>query len=326
MTLQEQQTKISRQLTTDNIDYLTEFIVANLIREGYDYDSIDIRAVSYFKRGFKRDIEKVYFDDNKKSLNFHITRNALYDTLPVGLFHEENAYEDLLKNKDNKKWLEKKRKKYEIEEQHARTFFYPFEKEFFRQRVGIELKEQFYYANFEKNLPALKSIVDEMWGINENLTARQYFSLFKWLPSTYRTVGNVKKTEECLADILDAPVRIEVKAALENELDSETVPVFVCGRESLLGVDTVIGNTVNDGTFRWILHIGRLNKEQIKDFLPGGTKYNLLKIIEKIFIPFEVDFETNFLLKMKLSMHDADGICFELNDRINSILGFTTIL
>ncbi|WP_337040326.1 type VI secretion system baseplate subunit TssG [Emticicia sp. 17c] len=326
MSLREKQKRINRQLATDNIDYLTEFIIANLIKEGYDYDNIDVRAISYFKRGFKKDIDSLYYDDNKKILNFHVTRNALYDTLPESLFHEENAYEDLQKNTDNKHWLEKKRKKHEIEEKQARMFFFPFEKEFFRQRVDIELKEQFYYTSFEKNLPALKNIVDDIWGINENLTARQYFALFKWLPNIYKVVGNRTQTELCLTDILEAPIKIEVKSALESELPEDNTAFFVCGGDNLLGVNTVIGNKVNDGTFRWILHIGPLNKEQVKEFLPRGTKHNLLKIIERIIIPFEVDAETNLILKRKESQHDQEGICFELNDNVNSVLGFTTVL
>ncbi len=326
MILKDFQKVINKQLITDNIDYLTELIVANLIKEGIDYDSIDVRPTSYFKRGFKRDIERIYYDDDKKTLNFDITRNALYDTLPESLFHEENSYEDITKYKDNKSWLETKRKKYEIEEAQARMFFFPFEKEFFRQRVDIELKEQFYYTNFEKDLPTLRNIVDEIWGINENLTARQYFSLFRWLPNTYQIVGNIRKTEICLSDILEVKVSIEFKTALVNQLDGDTISAFMCGRESILGVDTVIGDTVDDGTYRWILHIGTLNKAQVRDFLPDGTKYKLLKIIEKIFIPFEVDFETNLLLEKKNTIADSDGICFELNDNVNSVLGFTTVL
>jgi hypothetical protein len=326
MTLNEQQKKITKQLQSDGLDYLTEIVVANLIKEGYNFENIDIKSVSYFKRGYKNDIEQVFYDDRQDSLVFEITRNALYDTLPEGLFHDDNAYEDLIKYKDNKQWQSKKRKKREVEEAQARTFFFPFEKEFFRQRVDIELKEQFYYTNFEKDLPTLKSIVDDIWGINENLTAKQYFALFRWLPKTYQIVGNRKKTEECLSDILETNVKIEVKSASISEFEGENTPSFICGRESVLGVDTVIGNHVNDGTFRWSLAIGTLNKVQIRDFLPRGTKFNLLKIIERIFIPYEVEFETNLELERKKSPSDPDGITFELNDNTNSILGFTTIL
>ncbi len=320
----EQQNIINQKVSKDNLDYLAEIFIADLIKAGFNYDDIDVKAQSLFKRGYKKDIEKVYVDKNK--LHFDISRNGIYDTLLEGLFHEELAYEEVVRNKDNKLWAEKRRKKHDIEEQQARLFFFPFEKEFFRLRVDVELKEQFYYTNFEKDLPTLRNIVNDIWGINENLTARQYFSLFKWLPNTYKVAGNRNLTIECLSEILETVINISFEKAPPVEINTNENHVLTCGDGAILGTETVLGNVVDDGTFKWILNIGPLAKQEVKDFLPNGTKYNLLKIIEKIFIPIEVDFEANLRLRPKKSNDDKDGVCFELNDNINGVLGFTTVL
>lgn len=321
---QEQQKIISNKVSKDKLDYLTEIFVADLIKAGFEYDDIDVKPQSLFKRGYKKDIEKVSTDGER--LIFEISRNGLYDTLPESLFHEEVSYEEIARNKDNKRWVEKRRKKHDIEEEQARIFFFPFEKEFFRLRVDIELKEQFYYTNFERDLPTLKNIVSDIWGIDENLTARQYFTLFKWLPKTYQVAGNRNLTRECLSEILETKVEIAYNNAQPIEMGEDTDAVFTCGDGAILGTETVLGNMVDDGTYRWVLNVGPLTKSAVKDFLPNGTKFNLLKIIERIFIPIEVDFMTNLTLQTKKTSNDIDGVCFELNDAINGVLGFTTVL
>ncbi len=321
---QEQQKIISNKVNKDKLDYLAEIFIADLIKAGFEYDDIDVKTQSLFKRGYKKDIEKISTDGGR--LIFEICRNGLYDTLPESLFHEEVSYEEIARNKDNKRWVEKRRKKHDIEEEQARSFFFPFEKEFFRLRVDIELKEQFYYTNFEHDLPTLKNIVSDIWGIDENLTSRQYFSLFKWLPKTYKVAGNRNLTKECLSEILETNVDITCDKAHPIEMNDNTASVFTCGDGAILGIETVLGNMVEDGTYRWILNVGPLTKLTVKDFLPNGTKFNLLQIIERIFIPIEVDFETNFILQTKRTNNDSDTVCFELSDSINSVLGFTTVL
>lgn len=126
---QEQQKIISNKVSKDKLDYLTEIFVADLIKAGFEYDDIDVKPQSLFKRGYKKDIEKVSTDGER--LIFEISRNGLYDTLPESLFHEEVSYEEIARNKDNKRWVEKRRKKHDIEEEQARIFFFPLKRNSF---------------------------------------------------------------------------------------------------------------------------------------------------------------------------------------------------
>ena len=151
-------------------DIRAEIYAANLIENSEEttqklgVDDFIIQPIGAFKRSYSRDViktkEKQFAKKQHKHVYIKINRDGLYDHLPEGIFHEHYTGKGERTLKQSEANIKQKKK----EEQAARTFFLPFEQEFYRQRLIIELEERAFLKGFlDKNL--LKMFL-EYWGLS----------------------------------------------------------------------------------------------------------------------------------------------------------------
>src|ERR1044071_3795774 len=134
--------KYKQLINRMNFDIRAEVLLAEMIMEEVHPEDIEIATNSVFSRNVHFDIEKVedteYVTTRKKRLRFVLNRDGIYDLLPEDLFHQpidNNTNPDLTKMMQDMKVQQQR-------EIAARKFFLPYEQEFFRSRIRLEMEER----------------------------------------------------------------------------------------------------------------------------------------------------------------------------------------
>ena len=147
-----------------------EVLIAE-IQENSDItiDGFVIANKSTFSRSYRRDIinvDNLLYDD---LLTLNLSRNGLYDTLPEGLFHEQQVSGGAQSYTDRRKVVKE-------EEQDARLFFAPLESEFFYQRLQVERNERALLDDFY-NLK--DDFLMNFWKLDINIPKHYILKLIK---------------------------------------------------------------------------------------------------------------------------------------------------
>ena len=289
-----------------------EVLLSELVKnEEISLNEIVIMPIGTFARGYKKDILKCTKRKwNKKELiNLEIVREGIYDMLPKALFHEQNQADpfDSIETYIEESHKEKK------EEEEAREFFLPIEQEFFLNRLRIESTERQLTSAFENPLQDL--VFDNFWE-NSKLVGKRYKDILHYLlPLSHYIAGNDRQLEECLKTFLSEKVQI-----FRTNSNSENFEAFYESRlgENLLGVDTILGEEVKSELQTLFVKIGPIAHSTIIDYVAGGEKEMLIRIICETFLPFELD----YIVHVEVNPNENE---FVLNDDLNSSrLGIST--
>lgn len=262
----------------------SETVCARLLQKnGIDADAITIRRQGTFRKSYRQDIESFEVEEYKNRYKFDITinRNGIYDLLPEGLFHQTLGSARVKNTQD----AVEEHKRYKEEEKAARNFFAPLEQMLFRYKVYSEVAENKALFDFQNG--KLNPSFYDFWGIGQDILKEEANRLLVLMPYLNFTKGNTSATTAALGYILQKEVHLE----RQERPDSFGLPGPKTD-DYRLGINTVLGDQVNDLLQFWVFRIKHINKEDLENYVPGRPTGKLLQKFVEIFIPLEV--EVNF--------------------------------
>ena len=284
--------KLTEAITLINklgIDIRAEVVIAELLENGFSADEIQAYFEGAFRRPSRKDIVSAQEDrgeNSKSTLEIHLSRNGLYDSLPEAIFHQPT---DESSTQSGFSTTYKKRKQ---EETNARKFFQPFENEFLHHRVEIERKER-------DSLNKISTLFDDFliafWKIDRDLSPQLLMKLLRLLPFAHRIAGNLNLVTKNLSTILNEQV--------DYTLSYDTVDAGISKKglgNARLGQDLIIGG-VTALIPKVTIQIGPINPDQVSDYLEGGDINKFLEVFYNYFLPMEMEHETKIKSTKKLS-------------------------
>lgn len=282
---------------------LAELIEAKVLAS----EAVVVRPRSLFRRGYSNDIigfEEVASSQGKKkqadTVMIDVCREGFYDALPEFLFHAPEAIAGY-KNLDQRV---NESEKVREEQTEARRFFLPFEQEFFRQRIRLELEERKLLSGFSN--PMQRAIFDRFWTDVKGIEGEQEAVLFYLLPSAHKIAGNRAMMSSCFELVLQEQVSLEDGPSADVFNSDETPGLG----QAALGFDFVTEGTDEEDLPDLEVSIGPMDLENLPDYLEGGKKNNLLSILYSYFVPAEMEVQTHILLKQAAEgfvLDDEDG-------------------
>ena len=269
-------------------DLKAEAVIGDLIENGLDRDEFVVIPHGIFKRKYSRDIDhvdKLKLNNGQELISIHINRDAVYDNLPEGLFHQKT--ETVAKEQKN---ISRESKRLKAEEKAARKFFLPFENELFYQGINLELEERKILSRFSENF--LDNFSPRFWNLDESVSRKYMSRMLRFLHISHKIACSPKRIEKCLEAILEEHVSVSVKQnnalVKENVLGGETADEGVLGAVKL-GIDFVCGDSFSAMGHTAVFDIGPLRNTSVTDYLENGTISNFLNCFFDYFVPAELD-------------------------------------
>ncbi len=289
-------------------DVRAEVVAADAVESGIRLGNISILPVGISKRTYSRDVLNSYvqFDQSgaPSQMNIEVNREGIYDMLPEGLFHQPDPLRRSMKVHDIVEEIKRSRR----EEEDARKFFFPIEKEINRQRILIEVEERKSYEDYSDHFK--NQLFFKLWPELVNLRKEYINPLVKILPRACEIAGKLDKTEYCFKKVLGVEV-----ALIPDEpyyCAKPTTHEMKLG-EVMVGADACLGNCRVDVESALHIVIGPLRKSQLKDFFPNGQAFKAIELLQKYFLPVECVVDIQLVLKEEeerliLSDSELDGV------------------
>ena len=305
---------IKTLLQNNPADIRMEVIMADLVAEGLNMDTVIFISNSLFKRSFHFDIEEIseleFSVTGKKKLSLVLNRNGLYDQIPEDLFHQPL---DLLNMPDKTGSIQEIKVQEEIERQ-SRLFFRPIEQEFYQQRIALEMEERQFL--FETTGTLHSGIFDHLWTFPDFMDSAQKTKLGILMPVLHRISGNIPLVEVVMKHITGDDVRF---IETSPEISDVSEPCMLGDR--LLGISTILSGNVStlQPGYRLLLAIPSISV--LLDYLPGGKKRIIHEFLCDLLLPMDADvsFETHL-------PHAAALFLLEESHPPAGILNHSTIL
>jgi len=293
---EEELHKVIKELKTVFSDIKAEAIILEL-QKSTELNEADflVKNKGAFNRAYKRDTIK--YDSLDEKLVLNLSRNGIYDTLPEGVFHENDE------NGDSYHSLRKKKKQ---EEEDARLLFTPLENEFFNQLLKVEEKEKSLYDNF---YDLNSDFLLHFWNLKEEKQeANKYFlKLVRLLPYSHKIAGNERLMALSLEQVL------EEKVTFKKSFTSEKV--YLKNSEKKLGVNFVTDSGYSEiSTPLYKVTIGPI--KNVQAFFDNKEILSFLEVFYSYFIPLEFKVSTTFVSTTNQS--------FVLNEKESPIMGVST--
>jgi hypothetical protein len=295
-------------------------VLARLLMQEHDISTNQVlfQPKDFFQRKGRKDVINIaagYSSHlSKETVQIDVSRESFFDILPEALFfHPNDGYATELT----------RIRALAEQEANARKFLLPYEQLFYWLRLDNETHE----SNIEDNL--------ESWWLNltgvdmgeDVLDPNQQSILQQMLPHLSNIVGNWNLTGQWLSLFLSKEVKITEKPPPVYPLPDDLQKRL---GEGLLGEDFVIGDTFCDGLP--ILHIALkgLKAEEIADYLPEGSKRDIL---ENIFLSWMLPVEMPCEISLEDIIPNTDTSLFlgGINEKTktpinNNTLGLNIVL
>lgn len=268
-------------------DLKAEAVVADLVQNGLENDDFVVVPGGTFRRRYSRDIASagnLELKNGSKLLAINLNRDAIYDNLPEGFFHQ-NA-----EHAPGSKSISKESKIIKEEEKSARKFFLPFENEIFAQRVSLELEERRILNRFSENLA--DDFSAGFWRLDQSPDHRYLSAMVKFMHISHKIAGNTGLTEKCLAAILTENVTATLlKNCAPVKVNHKNGTGEATGRlgSAMLGVGFICGEEFTDLGYTIRFDIGPLRNSGISDYLENGRISKFLQCFFGYFIPAETE-------------------------------------
>ena len=270
-------------------DIRLEVILTDLIAESLSMEDVILVSNSLFKRNYHYDIESTseteYGTTKKKKLCFVVNREGIYDQLPEDLIHQAS---DTAHDTDKEVTIREMKVQQEIEKQ-SRLFFLPFEHEFYRQRVKLEVEERKFLFETNNVLPG--EIFDYLWDLPEFLDDLQKSKLGVLIPVLNKIVGNT----ELLAFIIESITgnNIEIRERAPGKFLLKDEPQL---GEMQLSLNSILGGQVSGLQPGFTVVIFVSETELPADYMPGGKKIAVHEFLCNLLMPLDTDivFEPDF--------------------------------
>jgi type VI secretion system protein ImpH len=295
-------------------DIRLEVILTDLITEDLSIEDVLIESDSLFKRNYHYDIETtsetVIGPGKKKKIRFVVNREGIYDQLPEDLFHQVSETKNAT---DKEETLEEIKIQRELEKQ-SRLFFQPFEQEFYRQRIKLEVEERKFLFETNHILPG--EIFNSLWNLPDFLDDLQKSKLGLLMPVLSKMTGK----KELLSFIINSITGdlVEIRETPPGKWKINDHPVL---GEMQLSVNSLLGGELSGLEPGYKIVIFLSDAERIMDYMPGGKKILIYEFLCDLLLPLdsEIIIETDLTNTSTSFMIKKDENCL---GRLN----YTTII
>lgn len=297
-------------------DFKAEAVAVNLLKYHRAVSNIFIERVGINDRAYLKDIKSIsshYMGFDEEVFTIETYREGIYDYLPEGLFHPPSLSTSR-KNVENVVREIRKQKKVE---EDARKFFRPFELEIFFTEISGLLKE--FDFDISSDTDTLLETVSELWPLINMLDKQSAYIFIYILPFFHQIRGDKQWFERCLSAFLQVPVKVTFTPNIIDDIE-ESDDSMLLGN-SRLGVTYIPSGRHMDGQRNWVVNIGPIPYEDVKQYIPGSPFRKILQALYDYFLPVTVDVEENFITEKK-------EYSFVLEDGVRNAnrLGYSTFL
>lgn len=270
-------------------DIKAEVIAATLIEnKRFRLDEIVIAPVGHGHRAIRKDVSRIH--DGKdmlanagktgeySNLKFiDVTRPGIYDYMPQGFYHQSSKGSSR-KSVDNT--IDEMRS-FRTQEGAARLFFLPLEKELNRERVEMEREERKSLLGFTEHYKT--DLFLRIWPQLKGIDQKYLIIIFQLLPLSYEIAKNTELIAFCLSTLCGKPVTVTTanepkRVTLANQNHNEL-------GEKWLGIDTILGDSVEDYDPRMEINIENIGKKELHRFIREGDMNRILSWMLDFFLP-----------------------------------------
>ncbi|WP_080055680.1 hypothetical protein [Spirosoma aerolatum] len=263
------------------IDLKAEVVLADMLEDGVSLDELVLNPEGLGKRTFGRDISQTEWKEaqhtSKRWLQIDLNRSGLYDLLPEGVFHQPTANEVATSKEAILREMSIQRER----EKAARTFFLPFEQEFFRQRIRLEQEQRAYPVHSDTEQP--NELLSWFWNLPNFLTSEQVKRLLYILPVIHHMVGDPTAMKACYEQLMEERVSLQLEPGGMTLVETDTAPLG----EWQLGESSVVDGWLRDEEplLRIIVHIDRT--ERVANYLPGSDGRRMIEWLAGYLAPLD---------------------------------------
>lgn len=297
-------------------DFKAEAVAVNLLKYHRAVSNIFIERVGINDRAYLKDIKSIsshYMGFDEEVFTIETYREGIYDYLPEGLFHPPS----LTTSRKNVENVVREIRKQKKVEEDARKFFRPFELEIFFTEISGLLKE--FDFDISSDTDTLLETISELWPLVNMLDKQNAYIFIHILPFFHEIRGDKEWFERCLSAFLQVPVKVTFAPNIIDDIEENDDSMLL--GNSRLGVTLIPSGRHMDGERNWVVNIGPIPYENVKQYVPGSPFRKILQALYDYFLPVTVDVEENFITEKK-------EYSFVLEDSVRNTnrLGYSTFL
>lgn len=297
-------------------DFKAEAVAVNLLKYHRAVSNIFIERVGINDRAYLKDIKSIsshYMGFDEEVFTIETYREGIYDYLPEGLFHPPS----LTTSRKNVENVVREIRKQKKVEEDARKFFRPFELEIFFTEISGLLKE--FDFDISSDTDTLLETISELWPLVNMLDKQNAYIFIHILPFFHEIRGDKEWFERCLSAFLQVPVKVTFAPNIIDDIEENDDSMLL--GNSRLGVTLIPSGRHMDGERNWVVNIGPIPYENVKQYVPGSPFRKILQALYDYFLPVTVDVEENFITEKK-------EYSFVLEDSVRNAnrLGYSTFL
>ncbi len=271
-----------------------EAYCASVLEHGIHLKQLDFKFKSAFRKTYRTDIEKVKIDDEAPSVHFtlDINRNGIYDILPDGIIHQSAGRRRTIGTKG----MLAEHTRFKKEEQDARKFFAPIEREIFLYSIFSELEERKILTEIERG--ELSNEWFQFWGISSKELPNPEAAIMLRLMSYAKVLkGNIHLTSLALSLILQKKVTSSIETIIKKYGDSQFEPLG----KARLGLITTTQNKA-ENILIWKITIHDLKTNELDTFHKNKPFGKLIERFRELFIPLDIDAEFHFKVNENIKL------------------------
>lgn len=274
-------------------DYKAEAVAGQLLNSWLPERQLLVRMENGSRRPFTRDIsgvEKVALKNDQEAVQITITRSALFDLLPEGLFFQ-NPTQSARKLTATEMAEESRRT--QKQEKKIRNFFSPLEQEFFYHRYLSYQVESDLLDKLEEGL--LHEYLVNFWQLNKQIPKKMAVRLVLLMPFIHQVAGN----ESLTARALNAIIQVPVTCTLIRHWQQTTGAYNNILGKVHLGDSSTCGTNFEDEEYILDFSIHLTQGKDISEYLEGGNLYHLLQAFYRYFVPANAGYQTTLVFQNK---------------------------
>lgn len=296
-------------------DIRAEVLVQQAIQAGITHDMFAVKNSLFFENGYAKDIAALDVVEDqwlRRFLEIRLSRPGLYDMLPESLFFQPDSSD--LQRRNGIAEMAALYKQNKAKEKELRSFFQPFENEFFHQELQLEREELALLDVL--NHAAVNRFLLQFWELPAKLPAQTAASLMLLIPYAHLICGNVSLMQQSLCWLLQEQVTVSLKEPEPVKAGDDLQP----GMGMLkLGEDMICGSSFQEDYPVLVYHIGPLKNSGIEDYLERGSCELLLDTFSRFFVPAEADVVIEIAIDRK-----SGSMSFNAEEA--PVLGFSSVL
>lgn len=297
-------------------DFKAEAVAVNLLKYHRAVSNIFIERVGINDRAYLKDIKSIsshYMGFDEEVFTIETYREGIYDYLPEGLFHPPS----LTTSRKNVENVVREIRKQKKVEEDARKFFRPFELEIFFTEISGLLKE--FDFDISSDTDTLLETISELWPLVNMLDKQNAYIFIHILPFFHEIRGDKEWFERCLSAFLQVPVKVTFTPNIIDDIEENDDSMLL--GNSRLGVTLIPSGRHMDGERNWVVNIGPIPYENVKQYVPESPFRKILQALYDYFLPVTVDVEENFITEKK-----EYSFVLEDSARNANRLGYSTFL